>query len=127
MSYFSICFHIFHNHLHHFDTLHLCCYILYPSLNHFYKNHSYLSWVLSVRLSQLTKNTPAIVLSVQKHNDVDPIANRLSELGFVNGETIRLINRAPFGGDPILVQVGFTRFALRLSEAERIEVEEVRI
>lgn len=82
--------------------------------------------MLSVRLSQLTKNTPAIVLSVQKHNDVDPIANRLSELGFVNGETIRLINRAPFGGDPILVQVGFTRFALRLSEAERIEVEEVR-
>ncbi|HMY01416.1 MAG TPA: FeoA domain-containing protein, partial [Agitococcus sp.] len=57
----------------------------------------------------------------------DPIAKRLSELGFVSGETIRLITRAPFGGDPILVQVGFTRFALRVSEAERILVQEVRV
>lgn len=79
-----------------------------------------------MRLSQLAKNTPAIVLSVQEHDDVDPIAKRLSELGFVSGETIRLITRAPFGGDPILVQVGFTRFALRVSEAERVLVKEVR-
>ncbi|HMY82362.1 MAG TPA: FeoA family protein [Agitococcus sp.] len=79
-----------------------------------------------MRLSQLAKNTPAIVLSVQKHDDVDPIAKRLSELGFVSGETVRLITRAPFGGDPILVQVGFTRFALRVSEAERVLVKEVR-
>ncbi|HMY01414.1 MAG TPA: FeoA domain-containing protein [Agitococcus sp.] len=54
------------------------------------------------------------------------MAKRLSELGFVSGETIRLITRAPFGGDPILVQVGFTRFALRVSEAERVLVKEVR-
>ncbi|MCP5175231.1 MAG: ferrous iron transport protein A [Moraxellaceae bacterium] len=79
-----------------------------------------------MRLSQLAKNTPAIVLSVQQHDDVDPIAKRLNELGFVSGETIRLITRAPFGGDPILVQVGFTRFALRVSEAERVLVKEVR-
>ena len=79
-----------------------------------------------MRLSQLAKNTLAIVLSVQQHDDVDPIAKRLNELGFVSGETIRLITRAPFGGDPILVQVGFTRFALRVSEAERVLVKEVR-
>ena len=79
-----------------------------------------------MRLSQLAKNTPAIVLSVQQHDDVDPIAKRLNELGFVSGETIRLITRAPFGGDPILGQVGFTRFALRVSEAERVLVKEVR-
>lgn len=66
------------------------------------------------------------MLSVQQHDDVDPIAKRLNELGFVSGETIRLITRAPFGGDPILVQVGFTRFALRVSEAERVLVKEVR-
>lgn len=29
---------------------------------------------------------------------------------------------APFGGDPLLVQIGFTRFALRRSEAERVQV-----
>jgi len=27
------------------------------------------------------------------------------------------------GGDPILVQVGFTRFALRRSEADRVKLE----
>ena len=30
----------------------------------------------------------------------------------------------PFGGDPLLVQVGFTRFALRRSEAERVRLRE---
>ena len=27
-----------------------------------------------------------------------------------------------FGGDPILIQIGFTRFALRKIEAEKIEI-----
>lgn len=78
-----------------------------------------------MRLSQLAKNTSAMVLSVQQHDHTDTIAQRLTELGFVKGETVRLITHAPFGGDPILVQVGFTRFALRLSEAQRIVVQEV--
>ena len=53
----------------------------------------------------------------------DAIARRLRELGFVPGESLRLVTRAPFGGDPLLVQVGYTRFALRRSEAARIELE----
>ncbi len=77
-----------------------------------------------MRLSQLVKNKPVLVSSVEKHTESDPIAQRLSELGFVKGETVRLISKAPFGGDPILVQVGFTRFALRLCEAERVVIEE---
>lgn len=78
-----------------------------------------------MRLSSLAPHVPAIVRSVETHAAPDVIANRLNELGFVAGETVRLITRAPFGGDPILVQVGFTRFALRLAEAERVEVDEV--
>ena len=32
--------------------------------------------------------------------------------------------RPPFdGGEPLLVQVGFTRFALRISEAKRVVVD----
>lgn len=77
-----------------------------------------------MRLSQLVKNKPVLVSSVEKHTESDPIAQRLGELGFVKGETVRLISKAPFGGDPILVQVGFTRFALRLCEAERVVIEE---
>lgn len=83
-------------------------------------------WIsIVVRLSQLAKNASALVLSVE--GESDPIAVRLTELGFVAGEEVRLITTAPFGGDPILVQVGFTRFALRLSEANRVLVEEVKV
>lgn len=73
-------------------------------------------------LSQLSNNQSAIVDTVQAQGTQDTIAQRLGELGFVAGEQVRLISRAPFGGDPILVQIGFTRFALRLSEAERVVV-----
>lgn len=88
-----------------------------------------------MRLSDLSKNATAIILSVEEsyasdsaehHAPVgttDSIAHRLKELGFVRGEHVRLITVAPFGGDPILVQIGFTRFALRKSEAKRILVE----
>ena len=51
----------------------------------------------------------------------DPIARRLRELGFV-GEPVRIVALAPLGGDPLLVQVGFTRFALRRSEAARVRL-----
>jgi ferrous iron transport protein A len=34
-----------------------------------------------------------------------------------------LVARAAFGGDPLVVQVGFTRFALRRAEAARVAVE----
>ena len=35
----------------------------------------------------------------------DAIARRLRELGFVPGESLRLVTHAPFGGDPLLVKV----------------------
>jgi ferrous iron transport protein A len=55
----------------------------------------------------------------------DAIARRLRELGFVKGEDVRLVARGPIGGEPLLVQVGFTRFALRISEARRIDITTV--
>jgi ferrous iron transport protein A len=54
--------------------------------------------------------------------DDDWIADRLTDLGFVPGERARVIARAPWGGDPLVVQIGFTRFALRKAEAERVLV-----
>jgi ferrous iron transport protein A len=90
-----------------------------------------------VRLSDLSKNASATIVAVedlqvtdsveqQSHtSQIDTIAHRLKELGFVPGERVRLITVAPFGGDPILVQIGFTRFALRRSEAKRVLVEDM--
>ncbi len=55
----------------------------------------------------------------------DAISTRLMTLGFVPGEQVKILATGLFGRDPLLVQVGFTRFALRRTEAERIQVEEL--
>ena len=73
-------------------------------------------------LSELAMGTSATVLEVKDNGSDDVIARRLRDLGFVAGEPVRLIARGPFGADPLLVQVGYTRFALRRAEAARITV-----
>lgn len=45
----------------------------------------------------------------------------LRELGFLPGEKVMLMARAP-GGDPLVVRVGSSTFALRRAEAACIEV-----
>lgn len=82
-------------------------------------------WKQAVDLSQLAKNATAQVLGVQSNSADDAIAQRLLDLGFVAGERVTCINMAPFGGDPMLVQIGYTRFALRKVEAARVQVEVV--
>jgi len=75
-----------------------------------------------VTLSDLPLHGSAQVESVRDLHANDAIARRLKELGFVKGEDVRLVARGPIGGEPLLVQVGFTRFALRRTEAGRIEI-----
>jgi len=75
-----------------------------------------------VTLSDLALYSSALVESVQELHANDAIARRLKELGFVKGEEVRRVARGPVGAEPLLVQVGFTRFALRRSEAARIVV-----
>lgn len=74
-------------------------------------------------LSELPLHASAVVESVQDLHANDAIARRLRELGFVKGEEVRLVAKGPVGGEPLLVQVGFTRFALRISEAKRVVVD----
>lgn len=75
-----------------------------------------------MRLSQLASGMPARVVQVVDARDGDPIGRRLRNLGFVEGEPVQVIARGPVGGEPLAVQVGFTRFALRSAEAARIRV-----
>ncbi|HEY0179267.1 MAG TPA: FeoA family protein [Dokdonella sp.] len=75
-----------------------------------------------MRLSELKKGAYAVVREVEDAEAADPIARRLRELGFVNGEPVRIVASGPLGGDPLLVQIGFTRFALRRAEAARVLV-----
>ena len=73
-------------------------------------------------LNQLARRTPAIVEGVEDHAPNDAIARRLRELGFVAGERVEIVAAGPFGAEPLLVQVGFTRFALRRIEAARVRL-----
>ncbi|WP_321881364.1 FeoA family protein [Paraburkholderia bannensis] len=75
-----------------------------------------------MRLTDLTKGATALVERVEDASARDPIAQRLRDLGFVPGEPVRIVARAPWSADPLLVQIGSTRFALRRAEAERVSV-----
>ncbi|MGV2288251.1 FeoA family protein [Trinickia sp. YCB016] len=77
-----------------------------------------------MRLSDLPKGAPAVVEHVQDVHESDSIAQRLRDLGFVSGEPVRVVARGPWGADPILIQIGSTRFALRRAEASRVSVRE---
>jgi ferrous iron transport protein A len=74
-------------------------------------------------LSDLKIGQHAIVASVMDSAAGDLVAKRLRDLGFVAGETVRLLTRGPLGGEPLLVQVGFTRFAMRRNETDRVELQ----
>ena len=75
-----------------------------------------------MRLSDLPKGALAVVDRVDDVLADDPIAQRLRDLGFVAGEPVRVVARGPLGADPLLIQIGSTRFALRRSEAARVTV-----
>ncbi|MDS7928215.1 FeoA family protein [Acinetobacter sp. V102_4] len=80
-----------------------------------------------MRLSALKVKQAATISKVNRisveSEQQDLVAIRLESLGFVPGTRVEVITKGIFGGDPILIQIGFTRFALRKAEAEKIEIQ----
>ncbi|MEP6939760.1 MAG: FeoA domain-containing protein [Rudaea sp.] len=74
-------------------------------------------------LSELAMGASATVLQVEDNGPDDAIAQRLRDLGFVAGEPVRVVALGPLGADPMLVQIGYTRFALRRAEAARVRID----
>lgn len=52
----------------------------------------------------------------------DAIASRLREMGFVPGESVQYVRRAPLG-DPVKCAIHGSRVAVRNGEARRVYVE----
>jgi ferrous iron transport protein A len=77
---------------------------------------------VAVRLSELTKGAVAVVQTVEFLGSGDRIAQRLENLGFVAGESLRVLALGPWGSEPMLVRIGNTRFALRMAEAARVMI-----
>jgi ferrous iron transport protein A len=75
-----------------------------------------------LKLSELPRRIAATVERVEDQMPNDAIARRLRELGFVRGERVEVMAAGPVAAEPLLVQIGFTRFALRRSEAARVRV-----
>ena len=75
-------------------------------------------------LSELANGQQAQVMRiVQGPAEVGELTlQRLEELGFIEGEPVLMLIRGPGGREPLAVQVGDTQFALRLVEAQCVEV-----
>lgn len=74
-------------------------------------------------LSDLPSGKNATIERVEDRTAADSIAARLRDLGFVSGEPVRVVARGLIGADPLVVQIGYTRFALRRAEASRVIVQ----
>jgi ferrous iron transport protein A len=86
-----------------------------------------MSPVATLSLAQLADGARATVSRVvSASQEIDAVAlRRLGELGFLPGEPVHLLRRGPGGREPLAVVIGETMFALRLLEAQCIEVDAV--
>lgn len=82
-----------------------------------------------MRLCDLKSKQSAVICGITRDasGQQDGVANRLEVLGFLAGTPVRVLTKGVFGGEPILVQIGFTRFALRKNEAQRVQIEMVSV
>ena len=73
-------------------------------------------------LSDLRLGISGRVVGLQEDTTDDPIAKRLSNLGFVPGRTVTPLRRAPLG-DPVVYRVADYELCLRRHEARMVHVE----
>ena len=80
---------------------------------------------VSPSLADLPLGAPARVVGVRPagaSREARELALRLLEIGFMEGEPVRVIAQGHPGREPIAVRVGGTTFALRRFEAEQVLV-----
>jgi ferrous iron transport protein A len=79
---------------------------------------------VSIRLDELPSHQWATVLDVARSADAEgqELALRLTEIGFVPGEAVRIVASGLPGREPLAVRLGHTTFALRRHEAALIHV-----
>lgn len=68
-------------------------------------------------LDRLARGCSAVVQSVEAPPGQPGWARQLNDLGFVCGGRVQLLHRSLPGGDPLVVRVGASTYALRRAEA----------
>lgn len=79
-----------------------------------------------MNLDQAPLHTTWRVTRVQADTLHTERSRQLEEIGFLPGEQVSVMTRALPGGDPLVVRVGMSTFALRRAEACCIEIEETQ-
>lgn len=74
------------------------------------------------RLDQAPKGRTFTVVQVASDPQVPERARQLEEIGFFPGEQVMVMTRGMPGGDPLVVRVGQSTFALRNAEAACVQV-----
>lgn len=74
-------------------------------------------------LNEMDLDRPATVAEVVAPGHAPEWGDWLAEIGFLPGEKVRVLTRAMPGGDPIVVRVGDSTFALRCAEAACVRVQ----
>jgi ferrous iron transport protein A len=73
-------------------------------------------------LDDVPLHAPHQVSTVAAPDHAPDWAERLAEIGFLPGEIVAVTARGAFGGDPLVVRVGLSSFALRRAEAACVHV-----
>jgi ferrous iron transport protein A len=76
-----------------------------------------------LRLDRALKGCAFIVREVRPDPEVPERSRHLQEIGFYPGEHGRVMTRGFPGGDPLVVRIGQSTFALRAAEAACVHVE----
>jgi ferrous iron transport protein A len=78
----------------------------------------------AISLDQLPNHQWATVLDVLRPSDAEgrELVLRLTEIGFVPGEAVRIVATGVPGREPLAVRLGHTTFALRRHEAALVRV-----
>jgi|TARA_R110002126_G_scaffold81248_1_gene200494 ferrous iron transport protein A len=77
---------------------------------------------LRTTINSLKKGEQAII----KDFDIDIVPLKLLEMGCLPGNTVELLQIAPFG-DPLYLNVNGSHLAIRVETAREIEVELIKI
>jgi ferrous iron transport protein A len=73
-------------------------------------------------LDALPLHQPQVIAAVRAPGDMPEWARWLEEIGFLPGESVTVVARARPGGDPMVVRIGMSTFALRRAEAACVDV-----
>lgn len=78
---------------------------------------------MTINQAPLNQNLIVRSFTMAESREFSEIESRLMHLGFIDGERIRIMRKAPFFNAPLLIEVRGRNVALTLEEANLVKVE----